>query len=603
MTEQLLPPLPAIGNAIIEIFGPAAGVSRWGQALWDQSDWGDLDWRDLTPQSMVMKLSWGADDPAGILTVPAAGGWSIETYDPDRKLDPSNANSPYGASLRPGRPMRLGVVNAGVREVIRVGVIDEVQYDLKEKRGTLRGTDIVPLIVQAKLAKTVFADVGLPTTLRARARWLLGKAGLDILVPVEPDPQEGEPPVPFDPVVGPLPVDRDASTWAAMGTSAYDALHMMWIDRLGTLRFRSFGSPVDNGLQVGGDGGIPIATVKPSATIQNVYTTIRAFDDGAPTVPVVKTNDVAVQLYGIIPLTREKPVPDADFWATNVLADRSGSSLQYETGTLYPRTFDELMSLITADLIDSVHIVVDDVVPPLDLSARLLGVRLTADTDTGWTGEVLTYIPANEWVDEAPLPPDPPTEPPPATHVETRTYAATKDTRAAQTSGGSNYGSGTEGELPVGSWQGWRNRAFIDFADIPWSKVVSVDKCILNLDTTTQVNLGFGSAPKVIVARVTASWSEGSLSSPGSGNSTVYPGPSCTTSGQVTKTVTGSENAAVSIDITAIARAWFGGSAQHGVRIISAGEDSDKYSTEFWSRENSTSGKRPSLSLTVTVQD
>jgi hypothetical protein len=405
-----------------------------------------------------------------------------------------------------------------------------------------------------------------------------------------------------DPIVGPLPFDRDISVWSAIGTSAYDALYAMWIDRLGVLRFRSFGTPRDNGFQIGGPLGIPIATLKTQASIQNIYTLVRAFDMDAPDVPVQKQNDEAIGVYGVIPLTREKPVPDAEFWANNVLTDRSSAALQYETGTLYPRTVGELRTLIDLEMIESAHIVADDIEPPLDITARVLGARLTADTDTGWTAEVVTYIPASEWID-ATVPPEPPIVVPPATHQETRYYNATKDSRAARNSSGTNMGSGTEGELPVGSWQGWRNRAFIAFASIPWGDVESIDQCVLELDTSSQVNVGFGSSPKVIVARVTEGWGEGSSSSPSTSNSLKYPGPSATSTNQKTQTITRSENAAVSIDITAIARDWKNGVGTYGLRIISAGEDSDKYTSEFWSRENSSSGRRPRLRLVAQIRN
>jgi hypothetical protein len=745
----------AFGSVRYLCYGVQAPNAIYGQ-LDNVSVTGPLptqEWLDATPQSMVMKLSWGADNPAGLLTVPAAGGWDVKTYDPQRVLDPSNGGSPNAKYLRPGRPMRIGVKTPeGGYQIIRRGLIDEIEHDIYSQTGSMRGTDIVPLIVAAKLPG-IGLDPNLPSTLRARARYLLNQAGLQTIVPVEPDivwaanilargGAEGYPdaydqlpegwnitggggtfgtssggayfgqraynargaqaagfgimaengnvaggktyyfsgrhmvegwagapegkawvawfdeagarlvdPAPLvwpvgatvyeargafyvapagattfalvldgmtgdshwfddfylfptltDPQVGPLPDNKDASVWSLLATSAYDALHAMWIDRFGELRFRSFGEPRDNGFQIGGNGGLPISTLKTNASLQNLFTVVRAFDMDAPEVPVVKENPVAVDAYGVIPLTREKPVPDAEFWAQNVLNDRSGSALQYDTGTLYPRTRDELASLIELEMIDTVHIVVDDVTPTLDLTARLLGARLVADTDTGWTAEVQSYIPSSEWVDQE-VPPVIPPVIPPTSHQETRYYNAVKDTRAARNSAGTGMGSGTEGELPVGAWQGWRNRAFIDFADISWAGVVSVDKAILELDTSSQVNVGFGSAPKVVVSRVTQSWNEGSSSSPSSGNATKYPGPSTTSTNQKTQTITRTENKAVSIDITGIVRDMKTTGAQHGVRIISAGEDSNQYTTEFWSRENSTSGKRPRLAVTVTVQD
>ena len=759
------PPVASMLRKSLTFIAPAGGTVQVEVGVGPQgatgTDW-NIDavsivldaaaWVDVTPQSMVVKVGWGADDPQGLLTVPASGHWSVRTYDPHRKLDPANSASPNAAFLRPGRPMRIGVISPDTGyHVVRQGLLDEVTYDVYTKQGTMRGTDIVPLIVAAKIPAAEAPDPAMPDTLRARARYLLDKVGLGTLVPVEglgnlltnpsfedgntgwtnqgssivPAPSQTRPihgarvwqvsggtmgypkgiqqvpalagatytltgyfmragggtvlqptafitarsfngaqaggSVPatgtgaiqvwqpftcvytapddgtiatveadlrinaattgsgdhvwfddivmtevlpgYDPIVGPLPFDRDLSVWAAIGTSAYDALYAMWIDRLGVLRFRSFGSPRDNGFQIGGTLGIPISTLKTQASIQNIYTLVRAFDMDAPEVPVQKQNDASIDVYGVIPLTREKPVPDAEFWATNVLNDRAGAALQYETGTLYPRTQIELRSLIDLEMIETAHIVADDIVPPLDITARVLGARLTADTDTGWTAEVVTYIPASEWEDAA-VPPEPPIEPePPATHQETRYYNATKDSRAARNASGTNMGSGTEGELPVGSWQGWRNRAFIAFASIPWGDVESIDQCVLELDTSSQVNVGFGSSPKVIVARVTEGWGEGSSSSPSTSNSLKYPGPSATSTNQKTQTITRSENASVGIDITAIARDWKNGVGTYGLRIISAGEDSDKYTSEFWSRENSSSGRRPRLRLVVQVRN
>jgi hypothetical protein len=747
---------PPFGMKYVQVYvrlKSNAGVSSTYVSKFHTDKWnmtlvrGQPEWLDATPQSMVIKLGWGADDPAGVLTVPAAGAWNVRTYDPDRKLDPANGTSPFASYLHPGRPMRIGVRTPdGGFEVVRQGLLDEVTFDVYTKTGTMQGTDIVPLIVHAKLPDPG-TDPNMPTTLRARARYLLDKAGLKYLVPVEeslapdkiinnsfedewngwiigpyasrsptypiPDGDwnavitgngtnypglsqarfavaEGEQyvlsgwarrragttltavsrvdgnvtgtvvasnrwdkngptgvweyrelaftipagcteintlsfiegaPVPVgnvvdfdlisirkvipDPPVGPLPDDKDVSVWSLIGTSAYDCLHAMWIDRLGVLRFRSFGDPRDNGFQVGGNGGIPIETLGTNASLANIITVVRAFDETAPTVPIIKTSDDAIEVYGYIPLTREKPVPLAEIWATNVLNDRSGSALQYKTGTLYPRNVSELRSLLELEMIDTAHIVADDVTPTIDVTGRVLGARLTADTDTGWTAEVTTYIPSSEWVD-APVPPViPPVIPPvvPPTHQETRYYNATKDTRAARDTGGTGLGSGTEGELPVGAWQGWRNRAFLAFESIPWGGVVSVDQCLLELDTSDQVNVGFGSAPKVVVSRVTQGWGEGSSSSPSGSNSTKYPGPSTTSTNQRTQTVTRTENAAVGIDITAIARDWKAGAGTYGVRIISAGEDATKYTTEFWSRENSNTGKRPRLKLVVTVED
>ena len=58
-----LPPLPAIGSARIEVYG-ALGAG-WDEANWDNQVRSELDWVDITPESMSIRTSWGADDPVG----------------------------------------------------------------------------------------------------------------------------------------------------------------------------------------------------------------------------------------------------------------------------------------------------------------------------------------------------------------------------------------------------------------------------------------------------------------------------------------------------------------------------------------------------------
>lgn len=775
MTEQILPPLPAIGSAVIQIFGPDPGAPKWDQVNWDEATWADLDWRDITPESMQAQVSWGADDPAGVLTTPAAGSWLLNTYDPQRWLDPSNGSSPYAASIRPGRPFRVLFRSDGFPdEIVRVGLIDEIEFDIWTLTGTIRGTDGISHMVSAVLPAGQDLDPDMPGTLRARTRYLLEKAGVDKLVHVEDDiqPPDTTPepePVPesvqngsfesgldiwsgndvlgasipdfeapdganvlqirgdgsvnwpeqwqkstinakpntlyklsawlrnvsgstgpyvrveswdsledtearaivtvatlhstsptweykevefttpadcaafnincqlnaapaaandegrwdavsikevvevtepppdneplFDPPVG-VPIADEANLWSHIGQYARDALYAVWMDRKGFLRFRSYATAIDRGLQAGGDGGIPLSSLHSQASLGNVYTHVEGFDVLDPATPIIAEDVEAEEIYGNIQFKRDRPVPDAQWWVESVLADRAGASLQYIPGTMYPQTREAFLRCLDAGMVEILHIVADDVEPNVNVSARIIGGFIRCDTATGWTISFESYIPARDWDEQEVAPPtEPPIEPPPEeTQKVTRYYDAIKDTRAARTSGGANYGSGAEPELPVGAWQGWRNRAFIDFADIDFGDVVSVDSATMELNTTSQVNVGFGSSPKVTVKRVTESWSEGSLSSPGSANSTVYPGPSVTSSGAVTKAVTGSENAAQNIGVTDIVRAWFGGSKQYGVGIFSAGEDSTTYTTEFHSRENGTSSNRPRLKVELTVR-
>jgi hypothetical protein len=343
--------------------------------------------------------------------------------------------------------------------------------------------------------------------------------------------------------------------------------------------------------------------LKTQGSLQGVHTRIIAYDDSAPTVAVEAFDQEKAQIYGDITLHRKPPVPDARVWVDSVLADRSGAALQYAPGTLYPQSEDALESILDLGMIEIAHLVAESVDPTVDVSARVLGGSLTADTGTGWTASLVTYIPAREWEDaEQPEPPIPPI-PPDVIHGVVRTYACTKDSRLVHSSS-LDAGNGTDINLPYGFIAPYRNRVVLDFADIPWSKVVSVDKAELLITSGAETCGAFGSAPKAVISRLTGSFSEGSYSSAcgfATSNSVVYPGPAITSSGQVTFVMPINPDNARAIDITAIVRAWFSGSAQHGLMIKSAGEDSSKFTGSIYSRHHGTVAKRPSLKLTLSV--
>jgi hypothetical protein len=278
--------------------------------------------------------------------------------------------------------------------------------------------------------------------------------------------------------------------------------------------------------------------------------------------------------------------------------------LQYIPGTLYPQTEDALESILDLGMIDIANLVVESVEPTVDVKARVLGGSIMADTGTGWTAEILSYIPATEWEEaEQPEPPIPP-EPPSVITGVVRTYACTKDARLAHSSS-IDAGNGLDTNLPIGYISPYRNRAVLGFATIPFSGVVSVDKAEL-LVTIGQNSCGaFGSSPKVQVSRLTAAFSEGSYNVDcgfSTTNSVKYPGPAITGTGAVTKAVSKVTGTQVSIDITEIVRAWFAGQTQHGLMIKSSGEDSATYTTCFYARHHGTVSVRPSLKLTLTVK-
>jgi hypothetical protein len=264
-------------------------------------------------------------------------------------------------------------------------------------------------------------------------------------------------------------------------------------------------------LTIGGADGIPIDNVTSQSSLGGVYSTIIGYDDGAPTTKIIKTNEQTREFAGTATFERTRPVPEGVDWVNNVLADRAGASLQYRIGTLRPRTDAELISILDTGMVDVAHINITNreqgreaLVSPIQVAARVLGGTIRADTDTGWNATLVTYLSRAEWDDaEVPPPIKPPT--PPASQTVTRTYVCNKDSRAFYSSAGANLGGGAETELPVGYGSGSKNRAFLGFATIPWTDVLEVVSATLRVYTTTQVNLGFGSSPKIRIKRITSS--------------------------------------------------------------------------------------------------
>lgn len=176
--------------------------------------------------------------------------------------------------------------------------------------------------------------------------------------------------------------------------------------------------------------------------------------------------------------------------------------------------------------------------------------------------------------------------------------------------GGSNLGGGQDDHLPVGYWSGDRFRSLVKFNTIDWSGVASVVSATLRLKTTDQVHVGFGSSPRVLAQRLTASWSPNGATNDGGGlwssSPVAYPGPSHTTSGQGSASPSGAENATVNIDVTAIVRAWApvaaggSGAGQYGIGLYPGTEADATDTIEFYSAE-SVSANRPTLLITVTT--
>ena len=579
-------PIDGIG---IQIFAHPEGGGRWDLATWGGGTWSTETWRDATCQITSVRTQWGTARGLGVLSVAAGGAFAITTYDPDRSLDPTNPASTFGGDPHPGTRMRL-VYGA---EVIVYASLDTIGYSTKEQRGRLSGVDPVAL-----LANTEVLDPLTPATLRAYARAILALTPYATELHVESDPVDG------DPAIGAADAAAKGAAWNLIAAAAQDALHFAWIDPDLTLRFRSHGDPVDLGLTLGLEG-IPTGELATEANADGILNQITAKGPTGSAFTVSSTE--SIRRFGIKPLDRgARKVPNATVWADRVLADRKAASLEYLPLQIIPTTAPQLVALINLGGVELVRIRLDVPEPDVSVDVRAVGMQLEANPD-GWNAAVIGYVSALEWSGGVTPPPIEPPVIPPASQTVTRSVTSTKASRVSLTNTGAKYGSGAENELPVGAHSGWKDRGLIAFAP-DFANVLEIVSAKLRLRTSTQVNTGFGSSPRTRVQRLTGSWSEGSATSPGSGNAVTWANqPPATSTGEANGTIPESEGASVDIDITAIVKAWApvsaggSGAINYGVRLISWDESTESRTTEFMSDDAGTSSYRPQLIMTVKI--
>ncbi len=343
---------PGPSNAVIEIYVAAANSARWGVALWGEDLWSSAGWVDVTPQSVEAVVRWGSHQPErGILAETEAGSWRVDTYDPERLLDPGNLDSPYATDLRAGLPIRIR--HRGT--IVRQGICETIAYFHKDKQGGIRATDNV-----STMARTPVPDDSiLSDTLRARARDVIAAAGLSITV--EPDPPSG------DPALAPR-LEGVTSVWRHVSDAAEQTLHLAYVDRYGTLRFRAWASPYDRGRFVDGTNLIDLGTIVQTA---GLYSVIQARDE--ITELIEERRITPPPQYGRVTYTRDELTPDAGAWAAAVLADRALQGLQWVPGEIYPITANDVEYFALLESMEQLEVFHEDGVPPVAITGNIIG--------------------------------------------------------------------------------------------------------------------------------------------------------------------------------------------------------------------------------------
>lgn len=180
---------------------------------------------------------------------------------------------------------------------------------------------------------------------------------------------------------------------------------------------------------------------------------------------------------------------------------------------------------------------------------------------------------------------------------------ATKGTRIAD-SGSFEAGAGVGDFLPTGLYSGYLYRGLLGGFGINaafWAGVTQLVSATLNVRTSTQSHVAFGSDPDLLVQRLTADFTEGTSSSLSSSNATTYTNqPAATSTHDSTVDVSTSESVWVGVDVTDMIEdilpasvkkrngtAGTGTGVFYGVRLRAVDEGSGSDVSEFYSDDTS----------------
>jgi hypothetical protein len=371
------PPEP--GHAILEIYVHDEDATRWGTATWGDNPptgstgiWSGAGWQDVTPQGLRAHVAWGTSRPErGILSTQEAQSWLVETYDPDRVLDPGNESSPYAPQLVSGVPIRISSSVSG--RTIRTGIIDKIAYSYKapEYRGTIAASSTIAYAWRADVPE----DATLGDTLRERVRDAVAASGIAI---------GGVPILGFTDSFPDIPlsakIDGAEKLWTHIYKAGEEALWIIYEDAAGTLQSAPYGGGVDRGSEI---TYANLEDLKAESADDGIYSVVRVtIEDGSD---VIERVAAPLPRYGRVPYERTEKTINPEAWADAVLADRAWPGVVWTPGTVWCFTEADVDFMASLELTERVRIVVPGVV---DIAGQLLGMEMWVEakdaTETRW---------------------------------------------------------------------------------------------------------------------------------------------------------------------------------------------------------------------------
>lgn len=341
------PPGPA--GPIIEIYVRDVNADRWGTATWGEpSIWSGAGWQPITAESVVADIRWGTDQPErGILARSAADVWVVQTYDPDRILDPSNEASPFWPDVTPGTPIRVNH-----REVtLRTGVIETAEYGDADHFGRIRATN-----ARTTLQAIVPEASSLADNMYERARDAITAAGVAVTVTADG----------HDPAVA-AQREGEYTAWDHIDDAAMQRLYFTWFDRHNAVRFRPWGAPLERGRVVLDSQLVDIRVTTDDAGRFSVVRVRNAADDDTIERAVTPTPRYGRRIH-----ERSDPTYNEEDWAAAVLADRAIPAHLFRPGVIRPLTADDVEYIGTLEGMELVGVTTAD----RAIEGRLVGGRI-----------------------------------------------------------------------------------------------------------------------------------------------------------------------------------------------------------------------------------
>jgi hypothetical protein len=359
-----VPPGQVPAKAILEIYVHDEDASRWGIATWatgaatgTEGIWSGAGWQDVTPQGVNAHIIWGSRRPDdGILSRQNGATWNVQTYDPDRVLDPGNESSPYFPQLVAGVPIRISHDSM----VIRTGYIDRIGYKHKppDYRGQLLATDTIALLNQAKVP----SDSILGDTLLERVQDAINAAGVAVGgIPLPPAGPAGPAIAPLDPLN-----PRERSVWDHITQATEEVLWVAYVDAAAGLGLRSWGAPLDRGREINAPN---LEDLEAVSTEDGLYS-VAVVQGSDPDIDPIEREAAPLPRYGRRTIERTELTVDPEAWADAVLQERVWPGVRYVPGTIHCFTRADVDYFGSIEIMERVSITHPGVV---SVTGRVLG--------------------------------------------------------------------------------------------------------------------------------------------------------------------------------------------------------------------------------------